>query len=174
MEALLAGTSLALGMSVSLTLMLAVGAILLTLGASAIGLYYSINNCRYNPDSPQQRISTGASMLMYISNLFFMLALALGVVYLMPPVELMAVLPELPKVTMKSGLFNGLISILIYLSRPLLWPPTLRVIMGLAVTFGVWSLVFFGFMAATVRQSNKGFRIELVTGSKKKPKKREK
>ncbi|MGI6318595.1 MAG: putative ABC transporter permease subunit [Dethiobacteria bacterium] len=173
MEALLAGTALALGVSASLTLMLAVAAILLTLGASAIGLFYSINNCRYNPDSPQQRISPGASMLMYITNFLFMLILALGIVYLMPPVELMAVLPELSKVTMKSSFFNGLISIFIYLGRPLLWPSALRIIMGLIVTFGTWFLVFFGFMAATVRQSDKGFRVELVTGSKKKPEKRE-
>ena len=112
-------------------------------------------------------------MLMYITNFLFMLILALGIVYLMPPVELMAVLPELSKVTMKSGFFNGLISIFIYLGRPLLWPPALRIIMGLIVTFGTWFLVFFGFMAATVRQSDKGFRVELVTGSKKKPEKRE-
>jgi len=168
MEALLVGTALALGMSASLTLMLAVGAILLTLGASAIGLFYSINNCRYNPDSPQHRISPGASLMMYIVNLIFMLALALGVVYLMPPLELMAVLPELSSVTMKSGFFNGLISIFIYLSRPLLWISPLRVIMGIIVAFGTWTLVFFGFMAATVRQSKKGFRVELVTWSKKK------
>jgi ABC-2 type transport system permease protein len=168
MEALLVGTALALRMSASLTLMLAVGAILLTLGSSAIGLFYSINNCRYNPDSPQHRISPGASLMMYIVNLIFMLILALGVVYLMPPVELMTVLPELSSVTMKSGFFNGLISIFIYLSRPLLWTLPLRIIMGIAVAFGAWALVFFGFMAATVRQSKKGFRVELVTGGKKK------
>jgi ABC-2 type transport system permease protein len=28
--------------------------------------------------------------------------------------------------------------------------------------------MFFGFMAATVRQSRKGFRVELVAGKKKK------
>ncbi len=167
MEALLAGTALALGVSASMTLMLAVGAFLLTMGASAIGLFYSINNCRYNPDSPQQRISPGASMLMYIVNLLFMLVLALGMVYLMPPEELLTVLPELPSITMKSGFFNGLIRVLLYLSRPLLWTPSLRGLMGLAVAFGAWALVFFGFMSATVRQSNKGFRVEIVTGSKK-------
>lgn len=172
MEVLLVGTALALGMSASLSLMLAVGAILLTLGASAIGLFYSINNCRYDPDSPQHRISPGASLMMYIVNLIFMLILALGIVYLMPPVELMTVLPELSSVKMKSGFFNGLISIFIFLSKPLLWTAPLRIIMGIVVSFGAWALVFFGFMAATVRQSKKGFRVELVTGSKKKRSKR--
>ncbi len=174
MEVLLAGTALALGVSASFTLMLAVGAILLTLGASAIGLFYSINNCRYNPDSPQHRVSPGASILMYIINLLFMVILALGMVYLMPPAELLAVLPELPDITMRSAFFNGLIKTAIYLSRPLLWTPSLRVIMGVAVAIGAWALVFFGFMAATVRQSNKGFRVEIVTGSKKKQKKKKK
>jgi ABC-2 type transport system permease protein len=44
--------------------------------------------------------------------------------------------------------------------------------MGIIVSFGAWALVFFGFMAATVRQSKKGFRVELVTGSKQKRSKR--
>lgn len=168
MELLLAGTALALGMSASLTLMLAVSAGLLTLGASAIGLFYSINNSRYNPDSPQHRISPGASLLMYLINLLFMLVLALGMVYLMPPAELLAALPELPTVTMQSAFFNGLIRTFIFLSRPLLWAPYYRVLVGLAVALGSWALIFFGFMALTVRQSNKGFRVEIVTGSKKK------
>jgi ABC-2 type transport system permease protein len=45
MEALLAGTALAVGLSHPLfTLGLAVGAVFITLGASALGLFYSINN----------------------------------------------------------------------------------------------------------------------------------
>jgi len=44
----------------------------------------------------------------------------------------------------------------------------LRILLGIIVTGGVWALMFFGFMAATVRQSRKGFRVELVTGGKKK------
>ncbi|MCR3921928.1 MAG: hypothetical protein NUK65_05325 [Firmicutes bacterium] len=171
MEALLAGTALALGVSASLTLMLAIGAVLLTLGASAIGLFYSINNSRYNPDSPQQRISPGASMLMYILNLLFMLVLALGMVYLIPPVELVAVLQQLPPVPTEAGFLNVLARFFFSISRPLLWKTLPRVLMGLTVALGSWALVFFGFMAATVRQSRKGFRVELVTGTKKKPKK---
>ncbi len=54
MEALLVGTALAIGLSSTLTLALAFGAALLSLGSSAIGLFYSINNCRYNPTSPQR------------------------------------------------------------------------------------------------------------------------
>ena len=62
MEALLVGTALAVGMS-SLTLVLALAAVLLSLGSSAVGLFYSINNSRYNPDSPQQRISPGIILM---------------------------------------------------------------------------------------------------------------
>jgi len=34
------------------------------------------------------------------------------------------------------------------------------------VAGGVWAAFFFGFMAATVRQSRKGFRVEIVTAAK--------
>jgi ABC-2 type transport system permease protein len=39
--------------------------------------------------------------------------------------------------------------------------------MGVLVTVGMWSGIFFGFMAATVHQSRKGFRVEIVTNNKK-------
>ena len=37
----------------------------------------------------------------------------------------------------------------------------------LLVTFASWSLFFFGFMAATVRQSLKGLRVEILPTSEK-------
>jgi len=168
MEALLVGTALAIGVSTTLTLALAFGAVLLSLGSSAIGLFYSINNCRYNPDTPQQRISPGATLFMYLINLFFILLLALGLTYIFLPEELVAILRELPAVTFEGGLLSGVMYGLYLLSRPLLWTTTLRIMLGIIVTSGVWALMFFGFMAATVRQSKKGFRVELVTGRKKK------
>ena len=168
MEFLLVGTALAVGVSTTLIFALALGAVLLSLGSSSIGLFYSINNCRYNPDTPQQRISPGASMLMYLINLFFILLLAIGLIYLIQPSELVSILQDLPPVTYEGGFLSGIIYGLYLLSRPLLWPTTLRILLGIIVTGGVWSLMFFGFMAATVRQSRKGFRVELVTGRKKK------
>lgn len=168
MEVLLVGTALAVGVSTTLIFALALGAVLLSLGASAIGLFYSINNCRYNPDTPQQRISPGASMLMYLINLFFILFLALGMIYLILPGELVLILQDLPPVAFEGGFLSGIIYGLYLLSRPLFWPTTLRILLGIIVTGGVWSLMFFGFMAATVRQSRKGFRVELVTSRKKK------
>ncbi len=168
MEVLLVGTALAIGVSKTLTLALALGAVLLSLGSSAIGLFYSINNCRYNPDTPQQRISPGASMLMYFINLFYLLLLSIGMIYLFLPRELVSILQELPPITFEGGVLSGIIYGLYRLSRPLLWPTTLRIFLGIIVTTGVWSLIFFGFMAATVRQSRKGFRVELVISKKKK------
>ncbi len=139
-----------------------------SLGSSAIGLFYSINNCRYNPDTPQQRISPGATLIMYLINSFFILLLALGLTYIFLPDELVASLRELPPVTFKGDFLSGLAYGLYLLSRPLLWTITWRILLGIIVTGGVWSLMFFGFMAATVRQSRKGFRVEIVTSNKKK------
>jgi len=172
MEALLVGTALAVGMSSSLTLVLALAAVLLSLGSSAVGLFYSINNSRYNSDSPQQRISPGASMLMYLVNLFFIFLLSIGLVYLFPPAELVAVLQVLPPLTFERGFISAVTYVLYILSRPILWQASLRIILGLIVTFGVWSLFFFGFLAETVRQSRKGFRVEIISGKKESRRKR--
>lgn len=167
MEALLVGTALAIGVSKSLIIALAIGAVFLSLGSSSIGLFYSINNCRYNPDTPQQRIAPGASLFMYLVNLFFILLLAVGLMYLFLPAELVSVLRGLPAVTYEGGLLSGLFYGIYLLSRPLLWSTAWRVFLGVIVTGGVWVLMFFGFMAATVRQSRKGFQVEIITGKKK-------
>ena len=172
MEVLLVGTSYAIGMSTTLIFALAIGAVLLSLGSSAIGLFYSINYCRFNPDAPQQRISPGASLFMYLINLFFILLLAVGIVYLFRPSELVSLLQELPPITFEGGFLSAVLYVLYLLSRPLLWPTTLRILMGTIVTGSVWLVMFLGFMAATVRQSRKGFRVEIVTGRKKKFRKR--
>lgn len=168
MEALLVGTALAIGVSTTLTVAMAFGAVLLSLGSSAIGLFYSINNCRYNPDSPQQRVTPSATLLMYLINLFFVCIVALGLTYIFLPDELVEILRGLPPVTYEGGLWSGIIYGFYLLSRPLLWTTTWRIILGITVAGGVWALMFFGFMAATVHQSRKGFRVELVTGGKKK------
>jgi ABC-2 type transport system permease protein len=167
MEALLVGTAVALGLSPVLIGALVLAAVLLSLGSSAIGLFYSINNSRYNPDSPQKRISPGASLLMYLINLIFILFLGLGLLYLMPPGELVAVLRGLPPVIYKSGIGSGFLYALYLISRPLFWIPVLRCLLGILITAGVWSAIFFGFMAATVRQSRKGFRVQLVSGGRR-------
>ncbi|MFZ7101781.1 MAG: putative ABC transporter permease subunit [Peptococcaceae bacterium] len=172
MEALLVGTALAIGVSVSLIILLAFAAALLSLGSSAMGLFYSINNSRYNPENPQRRISSGASILMYLVNLVFTLLLALGLSYLFPPGELSGIVKNLPPITFQGGVLSGIIYGLYLLSRPLLWPVTLRVLLGIVLTVGLWAVIFFGFMALTVRQSRKGFKVELAAGSKKKPRSR--
>jgi len=169
MEALLAGTALAVGLSPAIILSAALGAVFITLGASSIGLYYSINNCRYNPDSPQQRISPGASLFMYLVNMLFIALMALGLLFIFPPPELLDILQKLPPLSFSLGFPDTIFFILYTLSRPLLWPPLPRIFAGLFFTVGIWSAIFFSFLAATVRQSRKGFRVEIVTAAKKNP-----
>ena len=167
MEALLVGTAVSLGLSPSLIGALVLAAMLLSLGSSAIGLFYSINNSRYNPDSPKQRISPSASLLMYLINFIFILILGLGLLYLMPPAELTAALRGLPPVTYKGGIGSAFLYAFYLLSRPLFWAPVIRCLLGILIAAGVWSAGFFGFMAATVRQSRKGFRVQLVSGGRR-------
>ncbi len=168
MEALLAGTALATGLSLPAILALAFGALFVTFSASAIGLFFSIRHCRYNPDSPRGRIASGAAWLMYLLNIFFMALIALGLLYLFPPLEITSLLQEMPSSFVTGGGLPGLLLKLLYLlSRPLLWPAVPRIFTGLLVSGGVWTAVFFGFMAATVRQSRKGFRVEILMTGKK-------
>jgi ABC-2 type transport system permease protein len=168
MQALLVGTGIAIGLSFSALVAFAIGGVLLSLGSSAIGLFYSINNSRFNPESPQQRISPGASMIMYLINLVFILFLAVGIIYIFRPAELTDVLRQLPPVTYEGGFWSVITYGLYLLSRPLLWPSWAGILTGIFVTGVVWSGMFFGFLAATVRQCRKGFRVEIVTNKKKK------
>lgn len=106
-------------------------------------------------------------MFMYLVNMIFVLLLALGILYVFRPVELVAVLQALPPVTYEGGFWSGVLYVLYLLSRPILWPTWARLIIGIPVTAAIWAVMFFGFMAATVRQSRKGFRVEIVTTKKK-------
>ncbi len=166
MEALLVGTSIAVGFSASLILLLALAAVLLSLGSSSIGLYYSIHNARYNPDKPQMRISPGASFIMYLTNMLFLLLLGLSLSYLFPPVELISMVESIPVLKFEGGFLSAILYVLYLISRPFLWPDVFRIMLGIILTGGVWSLIFFGFMAATVRQSLKGFKVEYVSNRK--------
>jgi len=166
MEAMLLGTALATGLSRGMTLLMAAGALLLTFAASAIGLFFSINNCRYHPDNPRQRITPGAAWLMYLLNLVLIALMSLGLLYIFTPAELTDLLREMPPISF-SWSFPGLLLYFFYLlTRPFFWAPLWRIVTGVGVAGGVWAAFFFGFMAATVRQSRKGFRVEIVTAAK--------
>ena len=167
MEALLVGTALAIGLAPNLIIGLAVGAVFISLGSSAIGLYYSINNCRYNPDSPQQRLSPGAALVMYLINLIFIALLGICLVYIFPPAELLALVHQLPSMPWVWGFPDTLFYLLYLLSFPLKWKAAVRISFGLLITLAIWGAVFFSFMKATVKQSRKGIRVPLVTTVKK-------
>jgi len=167
MELLLTGSAIALGLPAGVIIAAAIGAVLISLGASAVGLFYSINNCRYNPDVPQQRISFGATMMMYLINFLFTGLLALCLAYTFPPAPLLDIVQGLPPLDFVWGFPETFLWLVSLLSRPFAWPPALRIVFGLTITMAVWAAIFFGFMQATVRQSRKGFRVQLTTRFKK-------
>lgn len=166
MEALLTGTGLAIGLPANILVAMVIGAILISLGSSSIGLFYSINHCRYNPDKPQQRISGGAAFLMYVVNMLFIALLAICLAYTFPPEELLSFVQTLPRAQFAWGFTDILLYLLSLLIAPLRWPAAPRIILGLLATLGVWAAVFLGFMKLTVNQTLKGFRVELVTRKK--------
>jgi ABC-2 type transport system permease protein len=136
MEVLLVGTSLALNVSKGLIIMLALAAMLLSLGSSAIGLYYSINNCRYNPDKPQMRISPSASLLMYLINFLFILVMGISLCYLFPPQELVLVVSTFSAPSLEGNFFSILLYGIYLLSRPVLWSEIFRIPLGIVLTGG--------------------------------------
>jgi ABC-2 type transport system permease protein len=167
MELMLGGTALATGLSYKMTLLIAAGALLLTFAASAIGLFFSINNCRYHPDNPRQRIAPGATWMMFLINLVLIVLMSAGLLYIFAPVELTNLLQKLPPVAFSWSFPGLLLYFLSLLARPFFWAPVWRIVAGTVVAGGVWAAFFFGFMAATVRQSRKGFRVEIVTAAKR-------
>lgn len=170
MEALLVGTAVAIRLPARTTLMFAVGAVFLSLGSSSIGLFYSATSARYNPDNPQQRVAPGASLIMYLINLVFVILLALCLLYLFPPEEILAGAPNLTKVDPPGGFLGVLFVLVRFAAKPLLWAKPLRILYGIFVTGGIWAVFFFGFLTATIRQAKKGVHIEPVVVTKKKKK----
>ena len=75
MQILLVGTAVAVKASASLTIMLALSSVLLTLGASAIGLFIP-STIHATIRIIRSSVLPGASLLMYLVNLIFMLILA--------------------------------------------------------------------------------------------------
>ncbi len=51
--------------TLKIIVLLAGGGVLVVLASLAIGLYYSITNCRYNPDSPHAQTTAPISMVLY-------------------------------------------------------------------------------------------------------------
>ena len=167
MELMLVGTALATGLSTRMTLLMAAGTLLLTFAASAMGLFFSINNCRYHPDNPRQRIAPGATWMMFLFNLILIALMSAGLLYIFAPAELTNLLQKLPPVVFSWNFSKIMLYLLSLLIRPFFWAPAWRIITGAAVTGGVWATFFFGFMTATVRQSRKGFQVEIITAPKK-------
>lgn len=163
MELLLTGTAVAIALPATTILAMAIGAILITLGGSAVGLYYSINNCRYNPDAPNQRITFTGAMIMFLVNGLQTGLLALCLVYTFPPAMIQTWAQGLPVIPFAWGFLDILLWLAYVLTRPLAWSPFLRIPFGLMVTLGAWAAIFFAFMGATVRQSRKGFQVQLAT-----------
>lgn len=166
MELLLAGSGIALGLSLGTVAALAVGAFLVTVSGSAVGLFYSINHCRYNPENPRPRISFGAALVMFIINTFLTALLGLGVLYTFAPEPAVFFARLLPIPGFDAGLWTKL---LYTLTRPLTWDPGLAIALGLFLTLGVWIAIFFAFVGGAVRKSRQGFKVQLVTSFNKKP-----
>jgi len=82
--------------------------------------------------------------------------------------ELISLIESIPPLKYEGGFLATIVYVLYLLSRPLLWPEVFRILLGIVLTGGVWTLIFFGFMTATVRQSRKGFRVEHVSNTKSK------
>ena len=169
MELMLLGTALATGLSSTMALLMAAGALLLTFAAGAMGLFFSINNCRYHPDNPRQRISPGATWLMFLFNLILILLMSAGLLIVFAPAELTALLQGLPPFHFSWSFPELPLYLLALSARPFAWAPLWRMAAGIALTAGIWAAFFFGFMGATVRQSLKGFKVEIITAAKNKP-----
>jgi ABC-2 type transport system permease protein len=167
MELMLLGTALATDLSAKMTMLMAAGALLLTLAASAVGLYFSITRCRYHPDNPRQRLAPGATWLMFLLNLVLIVLLSVGLLYIFAPAELTGALQLLPSVEFNWSFSGVLLYLLSRLIHPFTWAPPWRIITGAAAAGAIWSAFFFGFIAATVRQSRKGFQVEILTAAKK-------
>lgn len=100
-------------------------------------------------------------------RIFFTLLLALGLTYIFLPDELVAILRDLPPVTFEGGFLSGIIYALYLLSRPLLWSTTLRILLGIIVTGGVWALMFLDSWLQQFARAGKVFGLNSSQAERK-------
>ena len=144
MEALITGTGLALGLAPGILTAMALGAALISLGSSAIGLYYSVHNCRYNPDVPQQRIAPGATLVIYLINLLFIALLAVCLLYIFPPGNSLPRSGNCPRCPL-PGTSRNPVLVPFFLLVPMRWAPAVRTALACCWP-ALWLAVFLGFM----------------------------
>lgn len=130
---------------------------LLALGSSAIGLYFSSRYAAYNPET-QQRVTRSGMLLLLIINLIFIVLLAYAAAVALLPAGYLPLVESLASRTPKGWFFI----LLYWLTRPFFWPRPSATTFGLLLLLGIWAAVGGGFLAATARRVEHGIQVQIV------------
>lgn len=133
----------------------------ITLGMSAIGLWFGTFGAKYNPMNPQMRLKFGASIFLFVLSIVYLIALAIPYTFIVFPVDEV----PLPDPTSHGapgvpGLF--LTIVLGFLNFKQAYPVvvnSLLVVVMIAISVGITIAA----IAASAKRFEKGIKIDLVS-----------
>src|SRR5699024_7677021 len=133
----------------------------ITLGMSAIGLWFGTFGAKYNPMNPQMRLKFGASIFLFVLSIVYLIALAIPYTFIVFPVDEVP-LPD-PTSHGAPGIPGLLLTMVLGFSNfkqayPVLVNSLLVVVM-IAISVGITIAA----IAASAKRFEKGIKIDLVS-----------
>src|SRR5690625_187454 len=136
----------------------------ITLGMSAIGLWFGTFGAKYNPMNPQMRLKFGASIFLFVLSIVYLIALAIPYTFIVFPVgDVPLPNPSSHGVPGIPGLF--LTMVLGFLKFKETYPilvNSLLVVVMIAISVGITIAA----TAASAKRFEKGIKIDLVSESR--------
>lgn len=140
---------------------------IITVGFSSIGLWLGTIGAKYNPTNPQQRVNFGASIILLVLSLVYLIIAATPYAYMIIPIEEI----ELPT-NLEHGMtgLTGMVASIVL--KLLSWKASSPILMGIAgfiiqiiVSLGIANL----FIWMSARRLDKGIKIDIVSETSAKP-----
>lgn len=156
-----------LGWSVTQFLLGIVVKAVVTLGISALGLWFGTIGAKYNPMNPQMRLQFGVSILLFILSIIYLVVLAIPYGFMVFPVEQVA-LPD-PTSHGVSGIPGLMLTIILTFFK---WKQAYPMVVsaGLVLLMIVISVgITVGATLASAKRFDKGIKIDLVSETNSKP-----
>jgi len=156
-----------LGWSVTQFLLGIVVKVVITLGISALGLWFGTIGAKYNPMNPQMRLQFGVSILLFILSIIYLVVLAIPYGLMVFPVEQVA-LPE-PTSHGVSGIPGLIVTIIMTIFK---WKQAYPMVVsvGLVLLMILISVgITVGATLASAKRFDKGIKIDLVSETNSKP-----
>lgn len=132
----------------------------ITIGISAMGLWFGTIGAKYNPKNPQQRLKFFTTMLLQMLSLVYLIITFIPYVLLILPVDMIDFVAEVREDT--SGFFGAIVSFVFTILKWRTDSPLVMGIVGVILLLLIPIVIGTLFTLASGRKLDKGIVIEQV------------